>query len=156
MGRQPKTEKAQGRAVQHRMGKHQQGADKPLGQQPRQQVDAPATQRPHPLTAGQHHIVAAGDPPRFCAENERQLGPVGERHRQDHPAHAAPHGEADKDQEQHMGQRQHGVDHHSHRSIASGMDERHACRHHGQQATAERRADAQLQTGEGALKGPQP
>ncbi len=55
-----------------------------------------------------------------------------------------------------MGQRQHGVDHHSHRRITSGVNERHACRHHGQQATAERSADAKLQTGEGALKGSQP
>ncbi|MNQ53167.1 hypothetical protein D3C85_672000 [compost metagenome] len=156
MGRQPKAEKTQGRAVQHRMGKHQQGADKPLGQQPWQQVGAPATQRPHPLTAGQHHIVAAGDPPRLGAENERQLGPVGERHRQDHPAHATPHGKADQDQQQHMGQRQHGIDQQPHRQIASGVDERNTGRHHGQQTTAQRRADAQLQTGEGTLKGPQP
>ena len=55
-----------------------------------------------------------------------------------------------------MGQRQHGVDHEAHRRITSGMNERHAGRHHGQQTTAQGRADAQLQTGEGALKGPQP
>ncbi len=55
-----------------------------------------------------------------------------------------------------MGQRQHGIDHHSHRHITSGMNERHTCRHHGQQATAQRRADTELQTGEGALKGAQP
>ncbi|MND75118.1 hypothetical protein D3C80_667260 [compost metagenome] len=55
-----------------------------------------------------------------------------------------------------MGQRQHGVDEQPHRHIASGVDERHACRHHGQQATTEGSADPQLQTGEGALKGPQP
>ncbi|MNT22383.1 hypothetical protein D3C72_1577640 [compost metagenome] len=36
------------------------------------------------------------------------------------------------------------------------MNEREACRHHGQQATAESRADTQLQTGEGALKSPLP
>ncbi|MNJ58697.1 hypothetical protein D3C77_543450 [compost metagenome] len=55
-----------------------------------------------------------------------------------------------------MGQRQHGVDHHSHCHITFGVNERHACRHHGQQPATERRADPQLQTSEGALKGAQP
>ncbi|MNZ39578.1 hypothetical protein D3C78_570760 [compost metagenome] len=55
-----------------------------------------------------------------------------------------------------MGQRQHGVDHEAHRHIASGMNERHAGRHHGQQAAAQGRADPQLKTGEGTLKGAQP